>query len=246
MLAACLPDKPSNTSPVAIVTMNARQKGTGYTTSPSAGFWQASNVLFSSASAASDSCTVQVYNPTGGGLTSATAIGAGSGVAISVSGRTDTLKRVSASDATYRLTNLVGVAFTPGDSIKFETGGDLVGYPKVIVTGKTAEPFTMSAIAVPALGATLPITWTLPDDNRSAMLVALRFATGTTLDRQIFCDFRDDGAGTVPANLVSQWAASSVRDVFVQRLRTVVAIPTGSGAYFNLISTFDRPTPVSP
>ena len=42
-------------------------------------------------------------------LLSATAIGAGSGVAVTVSGRSDTLKKVSTSDLTYRLTALAGM-----------------------------------------------------------------------------------------------------------------------------------------
>ena len=43
------------------------------------------------------------------------------------------------------------------------------------------------------------VQWTPATDNNAAMYVALLYNSGggTTLNTQIFCDFHDDGQGTV-------------------------------------------------
>ena len=71
---------------------------------------------------------------------------------------------------------------------------------------------------------------------------------GTNLNRQIFCDFTDDGQGAVQATLIPELQASSVPFVMkAQRLVTALRNPgSGTLAYINFISTFEVPTPVSP
>lgn len=246
-LTACIDTGPRNGSPVGIISMNARTKGTGYTTSPVGTFYRASNVTFSSANGASDACVTGTFSTTGGTST-ATVIGAGSTVAITLSGHSDTLRKVSSTDQTYRSSLASGLIFTPGDSVTVTISGDNTGFLAASLTGKTAEAFTASALAVPPSGQVLPVTWSPVGDASSVMIVSLRYndGTGSGLNAQVFCDFVDDGAGTIPAALVDKWATSSQRDTFMQRLRTVIWQSSNQSQYANLISTFDLPTPVSP
>ena len=237
-------------TPVMLVSLNARTKGAGYTTNPVSNFYSVGSASFSSANSATDSCRLGTYDPNAlPAAITATAIGGGAYVAIKVSGRSDTLRKVSVTDLTYRLSTAAGILFTPGDSITFTVPGDGNGFPAVSLQARTAEPFTLSPIVVPPAGQAMTMTWTTATDANAAMLVSLRYnnGSGTGLNAVVFCDFKDDGSGTVSAALVAPWAASTTREVFVQRLRTGLIQVTGAfDSYFNMISTYDLPTPVSP
>lgn len=252
-LGAC--DKLTNVSgggtPVMLVTLGARTKTTGYSTSPVSNFYRVGSATFSSALAATDSCRSIGYDPgTPAPTVLATSIGGGAFVAVRVPGRTDTLRKVSTTDLTYRLASLAGMDFTPGDSITFVVAGDVTGFPAVTLTGRTAEAFTLSPVVVPGSpGSPLALKWSAPADPNAAMLVSLRYnnGTGAGLNAQILCDFRDRGEGTVPAALTVLWSGSNTREIFAERLRTaLVRVPGATDSYFNMISTFDIPTPVSP
>jgi hypothetical protein len=254
LLASSACDQLTSTSnggtPVMLVTLNARTKGAGFTTSPVGNFYSVSSATFSSAGSANDSCSALAYDPNAVPTpVTATAIGGGAFVAIQVSGNPDTLRKVSTTDLTYRLATTAGVSFTPGDTINFVIAGDVAGFPPATLQGRTAEPFTLNPIVVPPAGQAMTLTWTAASDANAAMLVSLRYnnGTGAGLNSQIFCDFKDGGTGTVPGALTTLWAASGMRDVFAQRLRTaLVSIGGVTTSYFNMISTFDVPTPVSP
>jgi hypothetical protein len=239
----------SGGTPIGIMSMNARTKGTGYTTYPVLNFYSARTAVFTAAQSRTDSCTKTTYTPNSTDPNvGVTQIGGGVALAINLSGRADTLRKVSATNSTYTLTSNSGMSFTPGDSITLIIPGDLSGYPRTTFVARTAEPYTFGAVTVPAVGTAMPLTWSAAADLNSAMLVMLRYSSTNngSLDTQIFCDYADDGTATVPAALASLWAASTTRTFFSQRLRTIVAQPSGTNVYFNLISTFDLPTPVSP
>jgi hypothetical protein len=238
-------------TPVAIVSMNARSKGGGFTTSPTANFYSATSITFSSASVASDSCVLASYSATAPSGNTAKVIGAGAYVLMQVSGHTDSLVKATTVDQTYQSIHASGVAFNPGDSVTFSILGDIVGFPQTTVTAKTAEPFTLNPIVVPPTGQPMTVTWSTGTDANGAMLVSLRYNDGTAgvtgLNAQVFCDFHDDGSGTVQAVNIAKWAASSQREVLVQRLRTVLLqVQSANTAYVNILSTFDLPLPVSP
>jgi hypothetical protein len=237
-------------TPVMLVLLNARTKGATFTTNPVSNFYRVGSANFSSANSATDSCRLSSYDPNAvPAPITATSIGGGAYVAVMLSGRTDTLRKVSATDLTYRLATSAGMVFTPGDTITFTVPGDVSGFPGVSLQGRTAEPFTLSPIVVPTAGQPMTMTWTAATDANAAMIVSLRYnnGTGTGLNAQIFCDFKDDGSGTVTSALIAPWAASATREVFVQRLRTALIIVSGAyDSYFNMISTYDLPTPVSP
>ncbi|MFI5244428.1 MAG: hypothetical protein ACHQQR_04325 [Gemmatimonadales bacterium] len=246
---SALTDTSTGGTPVGIMVMNARSKGAGFTTSPTVNFYSATSITFSSANAATDSCVVFPYSAAAPSGSTAKVIGGGAYVLVSVSGNSDSLVKAMTVDATYQSSHVSGIAFTPGDSITLTIPGDIAGFPPASVTAKTAEPFTLNPIVVPPSGQPMTVTWSTGNDANGAMLVSLRYndGTGTGLNAQIFCDFHDDGSGTVQATNIAKWAASGQREVLVQRLRTfLVQVPSAVIAYVNVVSTFDLPLPVSP
>ncbi|HLA91351.1 MAG TPA: hypothetical protein VJL28_13070, partial [Gemmatimonadaceae bacterium] len=142
-----------------------------------------------------------------------------------------------------------GLTFTPGDSVFVTIPGDAAGFPAASFAGKTAEPFTLAPLVVPPTNQNMTVSWSAATDANAAMLLSFRFheGSGTGLNQQLLCDFRDDGTGSVQAALIARWVASGDRDVFAERLRTaIVRVPSATDAFINLVSTFDLPTPVSP
>jgi len=238
-------------NPIGIAVLNARTQGSGYTTSPQVAFYRVASATFLSAQGVQDSCVNIPYFGTGGTSTTATAIGGGSYVLIEVSGQVDSLRRTPGSaDQTYRASQSSGITFTPGDSIVITVPGERSGFPTATFRGRTAEPFTMNPTTIPPTGEPMTLSWTPATDGNSAMFIQLRFTTGTasTFNRQVSCSFRDDGSGTIAALLLEQFYASGLRDTvpIAQRVRTIVAQVDVPLSYFNMVSEFDRPTPVSP
>ena len=241
-----------NGTPIAIVLMNARTKGAGYTTYPRVNFYTVGSATFSFSTVNSDTCVVGPYDSTATGATTATQIGGGAFVLASVSGLTDSLYKAATGDRTYHLNSLVGMPFNPGDSVTFSIAGDAAGFPPLQIIAPTAEPFTIVRPTIPPVGNPMVVQWTPAIDNNAAMYVSLLYnspaGTGAGLNTQIFCDFHDSGQGTVQSYLLSALASSSVPFVVrAQRVRTSLQITqSGVTAYINTISTFEVPTPVSP
>jgi hypothetical protein len=230
--------------------MNARTKGSGYTTYPRVNFYSVGSATFSFSNINSDTCVVGSYDTAAVGGTTATQIGAGAFLVVAVSGDTDSLYKAATGDKTYHANAIAGMSFTPGDSVWFNIAGDLAGFPHLQAMSRTAEPFTIARPAMPPAGQPMVIQWTPATDNNAGMYVALIYNSGggTALNTQVFCDFHDGGQGVVQANLVAALASSPVPFVLrAQRVRTALVIsPTSPAGYMNIISTFDFPTPVSP
>ena len=101
---------------------------------------------------------------------------------------------------------------------------------------------------MPASGNPINLTWTPASDLHAAMFVTFRYIAGTatSFNRQIACSFLDDGSGQVPATVAADWMLAANRDMTAQRLRSILVQIDVPLSYFNVVSTFDRPTPVSP
>jgi hypothetical protein len=239
-----------NGSPIGVGGIAARTKGAGYTTNPQIAFYRVSGATFVSAAGVRDTCFITSYgDTTTGGTTSATALSAGSAVLISIGSRTDTLLRTGVSlDPTYRSQLTSGIPYTPGDSMVITVPGDRGGFPTATFRGRTAEAFSMSPLVIPAAGSGLSVTWTPATDPNAAMFVTFRYATAgaASFNRQIACSYVDDGSGTVPATVSQDFIAATMHDMIGQRVRTILATIDVPLAYFNVVSTFDWPTPISP
>jgi hypothetical protein len=236
-------------NPVGVGGLGARTKGTGYTTGPSISFYRVTSATFVSATGARDTCFTAAYSEASSGNPTAAKLSAGAHIALTIGSRTDTLYRPSnpATDLTYRSSLPAGIPYTPGDSMVFTIAGDQNGFPISSFRGKTAEPFVINPITIPASGA-IPVTWTPAHDLNSAMFITFRYRAGTatTFNRQIACTFVDDGSAVVPDRVTAEWLAATNRDYVGQRIRTILGQVPVPLSYFNIVSSFNWPTPVSP
>jgi hypothetical protein len=244
----------SSGTPVGIALLNARTKGSGYTTSPKLNFYSVGSATFSFSTINSDTCLIQPYDSTATNPNTSVQLGAGAFLLAAVSGDTDSLYKAASGDQTYLSRHASGMPFTAGDSIAFNVAGDVAGFPAMAVRAKTAEPFTITRPVIPPANTPMIVNWTPATDNNAAMYISLLFNApannalhGSGLNTQAFCDFHDDGQGTVQSTVANLVAASSQPFVIkAQRVRTTLAVGTTLISYLNVISTFEVPTPVSP
>lgn len=241
--------KVAATDPFGFMVMNARARSAGgYSTQPRAYFYTSYQVNLASAASAWDSCRVYPYDPNsvppGGG----SYLPAGSSLAVRVSGSSAVLAPASTTTPGPYDMATSGLAFTPGDTVTLTVPGDRAGFPAATVSSKTAEPFTVDSLVTPTLGQAMPLRWSLPADNNSAMLFSFFYSNigASVPNEEIYCTYRDRGADSVPAYLMNKYVLSPVRRALVQRLRTQIYDVPGTKATFNVISTFDRPLPTSP
>ena len=123
------------------------------------------------------------------------------------------------------------------------------GFPGGTIRAKTAEAFTFpTEIPLPAGTEAIQLTWTPPEDQRSAMVVSLRYATinnPALATRNVLCTFVDDGVDSIPFRWHQNWSSSTgVRSVVATRLRTSY-VGTGD-ANLGVVSTYQVPTPPNP
>lgn len=247
----------SGGTPVGVALLNARTQGNGYTTSPRVNFYSVGSATFSFSTLNSDTCVVVGYNPSATQANTSTQLGAGAFLIAAVSGDTDSLYKAPTGDQTYFSKHTSGIPFTPGDSVFFNVAGDVAGFPAIQAKAKTAEAFTITRPVLPPANTPMIVNWTPATDGNAAMYVSFLFNLsannalyGTGLNTQAFCDFHDDGQGTVQTSVANLISLSSTGNQFVlqaQRVRTQLATASNSLiAYLNVISTYDVPTPVSP
>lgn len=246
----------STGSPIGVGGLSARTKGAGFTTAPQLAFYRVSGATFESAAGVRDTCYLAAYSEsstTGGspGTSTTTGLGAGAFIMVAIGNRVDSLTRTGgALDPVYRSSLSGGIPYTPGDSMVITIPGDRTGFPMSSFRGRTAEPFTMGQLGVPQLGSPVNITWTPATDPNAAMFVTFRYVSGLSsalpFNRQIACSFIDDGSAQVSAAVSADWTSSIKHDMVAQRIRTILAQVAVPLSYFNIVSTFDWPTPISP
>ena len=104
------------------------------------------------------------------------------------------------------------------------------GTPGIVFKGKTAEAFVVQDFGTPVVGSNIQLQWTPGHDLNSTMVFSFRYTTpgNTTLNSQVYCQFRDNGTDSIPTRYnvgvgaQHTWVAS--------RIRTFVA-PVSKGGY---------------
>ena len=136
------------------------------------------------------------------------------------------------------------LSFTPGDTAVFESEGG-ADFESFTVRAKTAEPFTMEPVGLPAAGASLPLVWTAAPSAGSKMIVSLRWTNEGEPETiyLLYCDLEDDGAFAIPSSQVIGWRQAHTRQVIATRER--VAAPAIVGATLRVISNFEVQVPVN-
>jgi hypothetical protein len=116
-------------------------------------------------------------------------------------------------------------------------------FPASNVTVKLAEPIIPGAVAIPAAGQPLVVTWNATNDATTAVRLSLRYAnpaSSTFANEQVFCSLRDDGRTEIPANALASFLASpnARRSLTLTRFRTNEARP-GPNALLHIATTVD-------
>jgi hypothetical protein len=194
-----------------------------------------------------DTCA-DVLLTEGNNLVGVTYLDAGPSVDATLGGIARSLERTTtANGLAYRSPS--PLSYTPGDSIIVDVIGVPGGFPGGTIRAKTAEAFTFPAdIPVPAGTEAIQLAWSASQDQRSAMIVSLRYATisnPAVLTRNVLCTFIDDGVDSIPFRWHQNWSSSSgARAVVATRLRTSYV---GAGdANLGVVSTYQIPTPPNP
>lgn len=245
---ACMEASSPSSVPYGFVTLVAQQSPTGYAASPIGSFFSASGLSVPTAASPWDSCRLQTYSRASVGLGEVYPnLGAGAAIQLQLTGRTDSLFPVALGrEVQYRLRG-ASVPYLPGDSVRVVIPGASGGYPPLTFKAKTAEALAVTDFGTPAVGSRLDLRWNPGHDLNNTVAFAFRYGAldADTLNSQVVCQFRDDGADSIPSRYMGAWAQARTRTWVVSRVRTYVAPVAGNG-YFDFISTFDLPTPPSP
>ncbi|MDQ8154437.1 MAG: hypothetical protein P3B98_07210 [Gemmatimonadota bacterium] len=250
LIVGCNVSTELSTVPYGFVTVVAQKAVTGHSTSPVGTFYDAGGLGVPTAIAPWDSCRLQSYTSTAP-LTIGQfypSISAGAAIQVKLASRTDSLFPVAVGPETqYRLRSPAAVPYTPGDSVGLVIPGAGSGYPAVTVRAKTAEVLAVTEFAAPASGSRLDLRWNAGHDLNNTVTFSFRYGalSADTLNSQVYCQFKDDGADSIPSKYIAAWAAARTKSWAASRVRTYVA-PVARGGYFDFISTFDLPTPIAP
>jgi hypothetical protein len=230
------------------ITVSATKNASGAHLANAEGlFFQGNLAAVPNADFTSDSCMDGILTE-GNNLVGVTYLDAGATFEATVGGTARTFERTTTTQGlAYRPAS--PFSYTPGDSIVLNIAGVSGGFPGGAIRAKTAEPFSFPTdLPIPAGTEAIQLTWTAPQDSRSAMVVSLRYATAANpglLSRNVLCTFVDDGVDSIPFRFHQNWSTSpGLRSVVATRLRTNYV---GVGdANLGVISTYQVPTPPNP
>lgn len=245
---ACVDATSPSSVPYGFVTFVAQQSGSGFTASPIGTFFRASGLGVPSAVSPWDSCRQQTYSRSAVGLGEVYPnISAGAAIQLKVSGRTDSIfPGAVGSEVQYRLRS-GSIPYVPGDSVSVVIPGSSDGYPAITFRAKSAEVLTVTDFGTPTGVSRLDLRWNAGQDLNSTVAFSFRYGAlnADTVNTQVYCQFRDDGADSIPAKYMAVWTQARAKTWVATRVRTYVA-PVARNGYFDFISTFDLPTPPSP
>lgn len=247
VLVACADVASPDALPIGFVTITAQPAGAGFTASPVGTFYRASGLGIPTAAAPWDSCRQQAYAVNTLGLGEVYPwIGAGSSIQVRLGGRTDSLFPLAVGrDQQYRLRG-ASIPYSPGDSVSVTIPGQSGGFPAVAFKSKTAEPLSVASFTEPPSGTRLDLRWNTGHDLNNTVAVSFRYGAlgADTLNWQVICQFKDDGADSIPGRYMAAWSQGRVKTWAASRVRTYV-LPVAGGGYFDFISTFDVASPPS-
>jgi hypothetical protein len=214
----------------------------GYTISPTAVFWTASNLTLPNSQYIPDSCIDTLYYPpdtTTATLT--TQLDAGSPIMVATSLATGSLTpdTIPGKLIVYKDAG-APIAHTPGLNVTFTVPGAAGGVEASTLTAKTAQYLSLGPID-PQPADSLHLTWNLQTPGTTAVNIALLYISGggSTYNRQILCSLFDDGSYTMGPKTAKGWK-DAYPNQKVQAFRWVTTYNTGSANTLLLgIAEFD-------
>jgi hypothetical protein len=222
-----------------LITLDHEAVGGSDYTRPQALFYSGLSSPALSGRGASDACG-QFQYPSPPAEESIDEIPAGESVTLTIQGTEYSLVPTTIGSRQLYSMPEPGIVYRPGDSVLVAIPGAADGFPAMTIRGRTAEPFALGAIETTA-AASDEVTWTPAGDDSSRMVLSMQYhddaSPGTGANTQVFCTFRDDGAGTIPPLLLRGWTSSAgARRVQAVRWRSV--LETESDAVLYLVSTY--------
>ncbi len=243
---------PNTNNTWGLISVDASKNANGdYVTAPVGRFFVGQLASVPNAKLVLDSCTDALYTAPSNDFTGLTFLDAGLPVTTQIGSRVDTLQRDvnSQGQIIYERSAGAEIPYTPGDSIVVSVPGAVGGFPATSIRAKTAEPFTIDPVPVPAGSETIPLHWTASHDANSALILELRYdpSGGGTPTRELLCSYTDNGVDSIPSYQYQPWVAAtaSAREVVATRLRTNY-LGTADNGLVGVISLFQVPTPTVP
>ena len=246
LLAACSGLGTPETAPFGFLQVLTQAKDGVPASLPEASFLNAVQSGYPSSHDTTDFCAVS--NLASGGFSTQESLNAGDSVAFTSDRGTLYLFPVLdiLGNTSYQ-PRVASVQVTPGSPVSFDVPGAPGGFPQASLSALTPSAFTqVSTIptSVPVADS-LVVTWAPVGDDSSRIELSLQFgASGApTRDRQVFCQWRDDGRGVIQGTLLTEWSGAVLRRSLLTRFRTSREV-LGSGPVLYFIATYDTLPPL--
>lgn len=167
---------------------------------------------------------------------------AGTSIALAV-GSTTLSVPYNATTARYAFPTTQRFTYNAGETAQITVPGS-ANFPASAISVKLAEPILPGAVALPAAGSPLVITWNATNDATAAVLISARYAnpaSSTTANEQIFCSAKDDGRFEIPSNALTALRASpaSLRTLTLTRFRTNESLLSDNKTLLHVATTVD-------
>jgi hypothetical protein len=246
LAAACTGINQPQTSPFGFLQVVTRAQAGQPVSVPTATFENTTQSGYPNSRDTTNSCAVS--DMTGGVTSGQESLDAGDSVAFTSDRGTVYLYPVSdfLGTTSYRASTN-SVSLTPGTEVTFEIPGAPGGFPAATLSALTAPAFTeLSPIPTSvAVADSMVVTWAPPGDDSSRIEVALQYgAAGIPLvNRQVLCQWRDDGRQAIAGSLLVEWSRASLRQVQVTRFRTARQV-VGAEPVLYFLATYDTLPPV--
>jgi hypothetical protein len=230
-------------APTGLLSVSTRSADGAYVARPEATFVYSAAAPPGDSRSTLDTCQLADYDPR---LRTPEQLDAGDSIVFTAAADTAILRPdnrfgfiVYAADPEER-------PFVPGTAVSFRIPGAAGGFPAAEIASLT-PPALSTLTPIPGLPQPtqpLTLTWEPVGDDSSRFEVILLYAEPGSLDynKQLVCDWRDDGGGTIRAELLSGWATSEVQRAEVTRYRTQ-SQQIGEAVLY-LLTTFDTVPPV--
>lgn len=246
LLAACSGLGTPETAPFGLLQVFTRAKGGAPVASPQATFFNAVQSGYPNSRDTANVCAVS--DIPGGGLSTLESLDAGDSVGFIWEGGTTYLfPTIDVLGNTSYVPRVASVTLTPGSDVTFEIPGAPGGFPQSSLTAATPPAFTdVSSIpaSVPAADS-MVVTWAPVGDDSSRIQLLLQYGAANVpvMNRQVLCQWRDDGRGVIRGTLLTEWSSASLKKVQLTRFRTAREV-LGPGPVLYLIATYDTLPPL--
>lgn len=237
----------TSTVPVGVLSVFSRSANGAYVARPEALFARAGAAPSGDSRSTVDTCQLTDYVPQST-IPSIEQIHAGDSLVFAVETDTTILRPVNRFGIIVYTASPADVPIVPGAAIRFAIPGAAGGFSSATISSLTPPALTaLTPISSrPPADQPLALTWEPVGDDSSRFEVLLIYAEqgAMNFNQQVVCEWRDDGSGTIRAELLGGWALSELQRIEVTRYRTQRRL-MGDTVLF-LLATFDSVPPVAP